>query len=185
MKLLGICILVGLALGMPARGEEGAAGKPTVVMTTTKGDIVIELDPEKAPVTVANFLNYVDEGFYDGTIFHRVIRGFMIQGGGFDADMNRKETHDPIVNEADNGLNNDKGTIAMARTREVNSATAQFFINTVDNAALNHGARDFGYAVFGNVIEGMDVVTRIEASRTGQRDVPVEPIVIESVKRKD
>jgi len=190
MKLLTLFILVGLALGSsPARGDEAAAAKPTVVMTTSKGDIVIELDAERAPVTVKNFLRYADEGFYDGTIFHRVMRGFMIQGGGFDAELNKKPTHEPIVNEADNDLKNEVGTIAMARTNDVNSATAQFFINTVENASLNHGARNFGYAVFGKVIEGMDVVTRIEATRTERKGphnaVPLETIVIESVKRRD
>ncbi len=154
----------------------------TVVMTTSHGDITIDLDAEKAPITVENFLRYVDEGFFDGTVFHRVIPGFMIQGGGMTEDMQEKKNHAPIKNEADNGLKNLRGTLAMARTADVNSATSQFFINLSDNAFLDHGARDFGYAVFGRVAEGMDVVDAIAAVRTGNRgmhqDVPVEPVTI-------
>lgn len=154
----------------------------TVVMTTSHGEITIELDAEKAPITVENFLAYVDEGFFDGTIFHRVIPGFMVQGGGMTEDMIQKKGHAPIKNEADNGLKNLRGTLAMARTADVNSATSQFFINLKDNAFLDHGSRDFGYAVFGRVIEGMDVVDAIAAVQTGNRgmhqDVPVEPVTI-------
>ena len=128
-----------------------------VSLTTSKGIIVIELDEAKAPVSAQNFLAYVNEGFYDGTVFHRVMKGFMIQGGGMDMDMNQKRGHAPIKNEADNGLKNDKYTVAMARTGEIDSATSQFFINTADNAFLNHGARDFGYAVFGRVVAGKRV----------------------------
>ena len=161
-------------------------GNPIVIMSTSMGDIKIELYPDKAPVTVENFLGYIRDGFYDGTIFHRVIPGFMIQGGGFTPDMNQKPTKEPIKNEADNGLKNDKGTIAMARTNVVDSATSQFFINEASNDVLNHGSRDFGYAVFGKVVEGMDVVDRIAAARTGSvgmfQDVPEETIVIKSVK---
>jgi peptidyl-prolyl cis-trans isomerase A (cyclophilin A) len=161
-------------------------GNPMVIMSTSVGDIKIELYPDKAPVTVENFLGYVKDGFYDGTIFHRVIPGFMIQGGGFTPDMNQKPTKEPIKNEADNGLKNDKGTIAMARTNVVDSATSQFFINDASNDFLNHGSRDFGYAVFGKVVEGMDVVDRIAATRTGSvgmfQDVPKETIVIKSLK---
>lgn len=157
-----------------------------VTLHTTYGPIKIELDAEKAPATVANFLAYVREGFYDGTIFHRVINNFMIQGGGFDADMKQKSTRDPIENEADNGLKNDKYTIAMARTGEIHSATSQFFINTADNAFLNHGARDFGYAVFGKVIAGKRVVDAIESVATGNKgmhqNVPVEPVIIEKAE---
>lgn len=157
-------------------------GNPMVLMKTSKGDIVIELDRENAPITVENFLGYVNEGFYDNTIFHRVINNFMIQGGGISTDMKQKTpTRDPIKNEARNGLKNDRGTIAMARTQEVDSATAQFFINHVDNDFLNHGVRDFGYAVFGKVVEGMDVVDEIAAVKVGPGDVPEEVIVIESV----
>lgn len=157
-----------------------------VVMSTSKGDVKIELYPDLAPITVKNFLSYAKDGFYDGTIFHRVIPGFMIQGGGFTPDMKQKDTREPIKNEADNGLKNDKGTIAMARTNVVDSATSQFFINQADNDFLNHGSRDFGYAVFGKVVEGIDVVDKIAAVRTGStgmyQDVPEEPVVIESVR---
>ncbi len=161
---------------------------PKVVMETSKGEIVIELNAEAAPVTVANFLRYVDEGFYDGTIFHRVISNFMIQGGGFTQDMQQKATHEPIKNEASNGLHNKRGTIAMARTNDPDSATAQFFINVKDNDFLDYGGPGHpGYAVFGKVIKGMDVVDAIKEVKTGNRghfaDVPVEPVVIESVKR--
>jgi len=159
----------------------------TVKLTTTKGDIVIELNEEKAPVTVQNFLNYVRDGFYDGTIFHRVIPNFMIQGGGFNDQMMQKMTQDPIKNEADNGLANDRGTIAMARTQDPNSATAQFFINHKDNAFLNHTSPDiqgWGYCVFGKVTDGMDVIDAIAAvsttNRDGHSDVPEDVITITS-----
>jgi len=158
---------------------------PTVAMTTTKGRIVIELDPALAPVTVDNFLKYVETGHYNGLVFHRVIPGFMIQGGGFDANLNQKRTNPPIVNEGQNGLRNDRGTIAMARTQVLDSATSQFFINVVNNNALNYPSNG-GYAVFGKVIEGMDVVDAIAAVKTttkkGMQDVPVEPVVIESAE---
>jgi peptidyl-prolyl cis-trans isomerase B (cyclophilin B) len=159
----------------------------TVKLETTLGDIVIELNAEKAPVTTENFLNYVRDGFYDGTIFHRVIPNFMIQGGGFNDQMMQKMTQDPIKNEADNGLANDRGTIAMARTQDPDSATAQFFINHNDNAFLNHTSPDvqgWGYCVFGKVTEGMDVVDAIAAvsttNRSGHSDVPEDVIVITS-----
>ncbi len=155
-----------------------------VVISTSLGDITLELDAEKAPTTVANFLGYVDDGFYNGTIFHRVIKDFMIQGGGMTADGRQKPTKPPIKNEANNGLRNDLGTIAMARTNDVNSATAQFFINTKNNDFLNHGTRDFGYAVFGKVTDGMDIVRKIEAVETGRGDAPTQPVVIESIARK-
>lgn len=158
-----------------------------VTLHTTYGPIKIELDAEKAPASVANFLMYVREGFYDGTIFHRVIDNFMIQGGGFDAEMNQKPTQDPIENEADNGLKNDFGTIAMARTMDPHSATAQFFINVKDNDFLNHSGKTmqgWGYAVFGRVVEGDDVLEKIRAvpttSRGGHQDVPTEAVIIES-----
>ena len=158
------------------------AENPKVALTTSKGVIVLELNAAKAPLTVQNFLAYVQEGFYAGTVFHRVIPGFMIQGGGMDESMAQKEGHAPIKNEADNGLKNDKYTIAMARTGEINSATSQFFINTGDNKFLNHGARDFGYAVFGRVVKGQEVVDAINAVATGSRgmhdDVPVESVII-------
>ena len=158
-----------------------------VKLQTSMGDIVIELNEEAAPATVKNFLTYVEEGFYDGTIFHRVIPNFMIQGGGFTEQMARKETHAPITNEAGNGLKNDRGAIAMARTNDPNSATSQFFINHKNNDPLNYvEGRNPGYAVFGRVIEGMDVVDAIAqvmtTARMGMRDVPVEPVVIKSAE---
>jgi len=156
-----------------------------VILETSKGNIVLELDEQKAPVTAANFIQYVRDGFYDGTIFHRVIPGFMIQGGGFTADMAQKKTREPIKNEADNGLKNKNYTIAMARTPDPNSATAQFFINVKDNAFLDYSSptmQGWGYAVFGKVVEGQDVVNAIEKVQTTTKyphqDVPVEPVVI-------
>jgi peptidyl-prolyl cis-trans isomerase A (cyclophilin A) len=158
-----------------------------VTLETSLGSIVLELDPDKAPISVANFLAYVDSGFYAGTIFHRVIPDFMIQGGGFAADMTQKPTKPPIKNEADNGLANDSWTVAMARTPAKDSATAQFFINLKDNDFLNHGSRDFGYAVFGKVTSGVDVVKKIAGMKTattgGNQNVPVEPVVIKSARR--
>jgi cyclophilin family peptidyl-prolyl cis-trans isomerase len=157
-----------------------------VKLETTMGDIVIELDEKASPVTVKNFLAYVEESFYDGTIFHRVIPNFMIQGGGFTPDMVQKQTHPPIINESNNGLKNDRGTIAMARLPQPDSATSQFFINHRDNPGLNYVPNKPGYAVFGKVVEGMDTVDKIAAVKTGQKgrfaDVPVEPVVIKSVK---
>ncbi len=156
-----------------------------VKLSTNFGDITLELDAEKAPITVANFLNYVKKGFYDGMIFHRVIDGFMIQGGGFDAKMKQKKTSAEIKNEADNGLSNDMYTIAMARTSIPDSASSQFFINVGDNDFLNHTSptsSGWGYCVFGKVVEGMDVVDNIKgvktASKAGHQDVPVEPVII-------
>jgi peptidyl-prolyl cis-trans isomerase B (cyclophilin B) len=161
----------------------------TVKLETSKGDIVIELNEEKAPMTVQNFLNYVRDGFYDGTIFHRVIPSFMVQGGGFDDQMMQKMTKDPIKNEADNGLSNERGTIAMARTQDPHSATAQFFINHKDNPFLNHTApniQGWGYCVFGKVTEGMDVVDAIAGvkttNRAGHSDVPEDVVVITAAK---
>lgn len=158
-----------------------------VLLKTNFGDIKLKLDTEKAPVTSENFLNYVKEGFYDGVIFHRVIDDFMIQGGGFTEEMEQKPTKDPIKNEADNGLLNKTGTVAMARTMEPHSASAQFFINVSDNSFLNHSAKNsqgWGYAVFGEVIEGMEVVNQIKSVKTtvkqGHQDVPVDTILIES-----
>ncbi len=156
-----------------------------ITLKTTLGDIVIELDYDKAPNTAKNFEDYVKSGFYKGTIFHRVIKGFMIQGGGLEKNMNQKETNAPIKNEADNGLKNDRGTISMARTMDPHSATAQFFINTVNNDMLNFRSKDlngWGYCVFGKVVSGMEVVDKIEASKTTTvayyQDVPVETIEI-------
>jgi peptidyl-prolyl cis-trans isomerase B (cyclophilin B) len=167
-----------------------AGDNPKVVVDTSKGKIVLELYAAKAPETVKNFLAYADAGFYESTIFHRVIPKFMIQGGGFTADMKHKRTQSPIRNEADNGLRNDRGTIAMARTQNPHSATAQFFINTVDNNFLNHknkSAQGWGYAVFGRVVEGMGVVDAIAKVKTvtrgGHRDVPAQAVVITKVAR--
>ncbi|HYF97690.1 MAG TPA: peptidylprolyl isomerase [Coxiellaceae bacterium] len=157
-----------------------------VTLKTSLGDIVLELDYENTPATATNFAQYVKEGFYDQTIFHRVINGFMIQGGGFDANMKQKQTRSPIENEADKGLANKRGTIAMARTSDPHSASSQFFINVADNDFLNHQARTdmgWGYCVFGKVISGMDVVDKIKAvattSRAGHQDVPKEEVIIE------
>ena len=167
---------------------------PTVLLETTSGDILIELYADKAPATVENFLKYVNEGFYANTIFHRVIKGFMIQGGGMNMKMEEKATHAPIKNEADNGLANERGTIAMARTSDPHSATAQFFINVADNTFLDYRSKEmfgkevvqeWGYAVFGEVVEGMDVVDKIKGVKTGNKgfhqDVPNEDVVITSV----
>jgi cyclophilin family peptidyl-prolyl cis-trans isomerase len=163
-----------------------AMSNPVVTIKTNMGSIDVELFADKAPKTVANFLSYVKAGHYDGTVFHRVIAGFMIQGGGMDKALNKKPTQPPVVNEASNGLKNDTGTIAMARTNDPDSATSQFFINVRDNSALNRGDGNPGYTVFGKVTSGMDVVKKIEASKTstqgGMKDVPVEVVTIESVK---
>ena len=163
--------------------------KTKVKLTTTHGDIIIQLNTEKAPVSSANFLTYVNEGFYNGTIFHRVIPDFMAQGGGFDTSFNQKAVHAPIKNEANNGLKNTRGTLAMARTNDPNSATAQFFINYKDNSFLNHTSQTssgWGYAVFGEVIEGMDVVDAMAKEPTGNRgghqDVPKTDIVVEKAE---
>ncbi len=162
-----------------------------VVLKTSLGDITVELYPEKAPETVKNFLKYVDEGHYEQTIFHRVIENFMIQGGGFTSNMQQKPTHAPVINEAGNGLLNKRGTIAMARTSDVNSATSQFFINTVDNPFLNYrgdSPHEFGYCVFGKVIDGMDIVDEIKVvdtkSQGPYQDFPVKPVVILKVLKK-
>lgn len=197
MRLISLILVVLAAATMtivpPAfAGEKKMAKKanPTVVMETSEGVITIELWADKAPVTVKNFLRYTDEKFYDGTIFHRVIDNFMIQGGGFTADMKKKNAHEPVKNEATSELKNDRGTIAMARTSQVNSATCQFFINLKNNDFLNHRdntPRGFGYAVFGKVIKGQEVVDRIakvKITTSGpHRDVPAKPVVIKSVRR--
>ncbi len=178
-------LTASIGFGGSAWGQSAkAGGNPVVVLETSKGVIEIELDGDKAPISTENFLAYVDSGFYDGTIFHRVIKDFMVQGGGLTADMKQKDTRPPIDNEADNGLKNDRGTIAMARTSDIHSATAQFFINHADNDFLNHGGRDFGYAVFGKVVSGMDVVDAIADVPTGFQDVPNETVTITSARRK-
>lgn len=181
---------IGLTLSLLCTlGFSHADETVQVSMMTNKGEIILELYPEKAPETVKNFVNYVENGFYDGLIFHRVIPGFMIQGGGFDKDMTQKETDAPIKNEADNGLENTIGTIAMARTNDPNSATSQFFINTANNNFLDFKsatAQGYGYAVFGKVIEGMDAVNAIEKVETTTKgfhqNVPVDAMLIEAVK---
>jgi len=178
MQLKFSAALVALMLSSPVWAQ------PTVQINTNLGPIVVELDSEKAPKTVANFLEYVKSGHYTGTIFHRVIRRFMIQGGGMNKDMVEKPTRPPIKNEADNGLKNEVGTIAMARTNDPHSATSQFFINVNDNAFLNYRSKDeagWGYAVFGKVTSGMELVEKISKSPTWPGDVPTQAIVIESV----
>jgi cyclophilin family peptidyl-prolyl cis-trans isomerase len=182
MKIAFISALSVLAAVTPV----AAAENPKVILDTTKGQITIELYPDKAPETVKNFLAYVDAGFYNGTIFHRVIPKFMIQGGGFTSDMQQKPTRPPIKIESDNGLMNQRGTIAMARTQDPNSATAQFFINSVDNTFLNFTAKTlkgWGYAVFGKVVQGMEVVDEISKVKTGAHDVPLDTVSITSAKR--
>jgi len=182
---LCLALVMVMPVGSAAQGEN-----PVVVIETSMGDITVELFPDRAPKSVENFLAYVSQGFYDGTIFHRVISNFMIQGGGFTADMQKKDdTRAPIENEADNGLKNRRGTLAMARTPEIHSATAQFFINVKDNAFLDYkgpSAADFGYAVFGQVTEGLDVVDKIKSVKTGgagpYQDVPVEAVVIKTIR---
>ncbi len=178
-----ILLLVG---GFIIFHHSGETKMVKVQITTNKGNIIVELNQEKAPITVTNFLSYVDEGFYNNTIFHRVIDGFMIQGGGFTENGTQKKTKAPIKLESNNGLHNKRGTIAMARTNIPDSATAQFFINTVDNDFLDYQAGNPGYAVFGNVVEGMNVVDAITKVQTGNRpmpDWPVEPVIIESITR--
>ena len=163
---------------------------PNVVLSTSLGDFTIELDAEKAPKSVENFLEYVNSGHYEGTVFHRVIEGFMVQGGGYDTSLTKRPPREPIENEADNGLKNDRGTVAMARTSDINSATAQFFVNVVDNDFLNHRSKTpegYGYAVFGKVVDGMDVVDAIKAVETGPKgvfakDCPLEDVVISGAK---
>ena len=183
-----LALAAGLVLALTLGGApkvQAAKGPVFVKLETSVGDITLELYPDKAPATVANFVQYVNDGFYNGTIFHRVINGFMIQGGGFDAQMKQKATRAPIQNEADNGLANGPYTIAMARTMDPNSATAQFFINVADNKMLNHTAKTaqgWGYAVFGKVVKGQEVVDRIKAVATMNRgmhqNVPAEPVTI-------
>jgi cyclophilin family peptidyl-prolyl cis-trans isomerase len=187
-RLLATAATLMILLGS---ASSAFADNPKVLIQTNKGPITLELYPDKAPVTVDNFLRYVDEGFYKGTLFHRVIPGFMIQGGGFDQGMSQKPTREPIKNEADNGLRNKRGTIAMARTNNPDSATAQFFINLKDNSFLNHRSKDtrgWGYTVFGKVTDGMGVVEEIAATPTGaggpfSQDVPKTPVVIEQISR--
>lgn len=184
-------LFLALLFSLSTLATAAESANPVVVMETNMGTVKIELWADKAPITVANFLRYIDNGFYDGLVFHRVIPGFMIQGGGFSEDMMQKSTYEQIKNEATAELKNDRGTLAMARTQVVDSATSQFFINLVNNDFLNHTdetPRGFGYAVFGAVIEGMDVVDAISAVATGNKgayqDVPTEPVIITSMSRE-
>ena len=188
MKKTLLALLLLLTAGVTTAAQ--SKDPVTVLITTSKGNITVQLLPAKAPETVANFLRYVDEGFYNGTIFHRVISGFMIQGGGFDQEYTKKPTHDPVMNEADNGLPNVRGSIAMARTSDPHSATAQFFINHTDNPALDHRNKGsgWGYAVFGKVTDGMEVVDKIASVDTGpggpfRQDAPREMVVIETISQ--
>jgi len=187
-----ITLAIGLLLSLsfstqaevtPAATEMAPVNVKTVdvIIETSMGKIEIELNAEKAPISVENFLQYVEDGHYNGTIFHRVINNFMVQGGGFDKHMRQKPTRAMIKNEANNGLKNDRGTIAMARTGVVDSATSQFFINHKDNDFLNHGGRDYGYAVFAKVTKGMDVVDAIARIKTKSGDVPVNPVMLKKV----
>ena len=189
MKKLLLAILMSTTMIASAQDE---AANPQVVLHTNYGDITLELYPDKAPKSVKNFLKYVDDGFYNGTVFHRVISTFMIQGGGFSQTLSQKPTRAPITNEADNGLSNARGTVAMARTNDPHSATAQFFINVQDNPYLDHTGKDssrsWGYAVFGKVVGGMETVDQIRGLKTGPRgpfrsDVPVDDAIIESAER--
>ena len=181
--------VLSLAFGITALTSLYTQAEVTVVMSTSAGEIELQLDDKRAPVTVANFVEYAQSGHYDGLIFHRVIPNFMIQGGGMGADMKPRSTRAPIKNESDNGLSNARGTISMARTNDPDSATSQFFINTVDNSNLDGRGSRPGYAVFGQVGRGMEVVDRISAVETGRvgyfRDVPTQPILINSVKVVD
>lgn len=189
--LIALTLAPLFTLGIIAGASESESN-PVVVMETSMGAITIELYRDKAPISVENFLSYVKDGFYDGLIFHRVIENFMIQGGGFTPDMQKKDTKAPIKNEAGNGLSNKRGTIAMARTRVIDSATSQFFINVVDNLQLDHKDETidgFGYCVFGKVTDGMDVVDKIRkvetATKSRYRNVPVDPVVIKKVTLKE
>jgi len=178
--------ILGFSSTLTAKENSTDKAVKKVVIETSFGNITVQLYPKKAPKTVANFINYVKENFYSNTIFHRVIPGFMIQGGGFTTSMKQKKTRSPITNEANNGLHNTVGTLAMARTSNPNSATSQFFINTVNNSFLDQSSSSYGYAVFGKVVKGMNIVHKIEFSATetkdGMRDVPVKPIIIKSIK---
>ncbi len=188
---MSLCILVcltGTSKHIFAADKASVNPNPIVVLSTNLGDITIELYQAKAPISVKNFLGYAESGFYTGTIFHRVIAGFMIQCGGLTQDMAKKTTLPAIKNEAKNGLSNKRGTLAMARTQIVDSATSQFFINVSDNIVLDHGVRDYGYAVFGKVVDGMDIVDKITQVKTGrkagQQNVPLQPIIIKGIIRK-
>ena len=179
-----LCLLIFSSFSVHASDQASSiTSNPQLQISTNLGDIKIELFAQKAPISVNNFLEYVDSGFYEGTVFHRIIADFMVQGGGFTTDMKRKATSPSIVNEADNGLKNKRGTLAMARTSVINSATSQFFINVKDNTWLNHNPRNFGYAVFGKVTAGMEIVDKLSKVTTGAQDRPISPIIIRSINR--
>ena len=190
IRLLSTMAVAAAGMLIMTHAESAEAKNPKVKLSTSMGDIEVELFADKAPKSVANFMAYVKSGHYDGTVFHRVISGFMVQGGGFDAEFNKKPTKAPVQNEADNGLKNLKGTLAMARTSDPHSASAQFFINVVDNAFLDHKSKDargWGYAVFGKVTKGMDVVEKIKDVKTGRKgpfakDAPQTDVLIKSAK---
>jgi peptidyl-prolyl cis-trans isomerase A (cyclophilin A) len=192
MRTITLALGLLLSLSFSAQAQVNATPVETkaqaktvdVILETNMGKIELELNAEKAPISVANFLQYLESGFYNGTIFHRVINNFMVQGGGFDKHMQRKTTLPMIKNEAKNGLRNDRGTVAMARTGVVDSASSQFFINHKDNDFLNHGGRDYGYAVFAKVTKGMDVVDAIARVQTKAGDVPINPVVLKNVRLK-
>jgi cyclophilin family peptidyl-prolyl cis-trans isomerase len=191
MRILSIfaAALFLLSCQNPQKEESSMAKNPTVLIRTNQGEIQVELFEDKAPKTVKNFLRYVDEKHYNNTIFHRVIDEFMVQGGGMDAEMKEKKTHEPIHNEADNRISNKTGTVAMARTSEIHSATAQFYINVADNSFLDYRSPvQYGYCVFGKVTSGMDVVNKIKATKTadkkGHQNVPLESIIIQEIIRK-
>jgi peptidyl-prolyl cis-trans isomerase A (cyclophilin A) len=188
LSVLLLCVLATSLAGFGSLCAQEKGGNPMVLVKTNMGSFTIELFAKEAPITVKNFLNYVDKKFYDGTTFHRVIPGFVIQGGGFDKNMMQKSTLPAIRNEATNGLKNLRGTLSMARTSDINSATSQFFVNLKDNASLDHTSEaNFGYAVFGKVVEGMDVVDKIAAVATGSKvrnqDVPLQPVIVTSMTR--
>lgn len=189
LSTLALLLLFQAPAPQTVTPPQPAPGNPVVVISTTFGDVTVELLKDRAPVSVENFLSYVEEGFYPGTIFHRVVSGFVVQGGGYTETMAEKSTHPPIQNEATNGLRNVRGSVAMARTQSLRSATSQFFFNVSNNSDLDHSGftpRDFGYAVFGRVLSGMDVVDRISRTPThstaGMDDVPVQPVLITGVK---
>jgi peptidyl-prolyl cis-trans isomerase A (cyclophilin A) len=188
LLIIALCMLAASFAGTGSLSAQEKGGNPMVLVKTSMGSFKIELFEKEAPVTVKNFLNYVDKKFYDGTIFHRVMPGFVIQGGGFDKNMVQKSTLTPIQNEAKNGLKNLRGTLSMARTNDINSATSQFFVNLKNNAALDHVSdAQYGYAVFGKVVQGMDVIDKIAGVATGNKgphqNVPVKPVIIESMTR--
>jgi cyclophilin family peptidyl-prolyl cis-trans isomerase len=185
-SLIIISIILVLTLILMTQGKTKDYPENSIIMKTSMGDIIIQLNPEKAPITVENFKSYIEKGFYDGLIFHRVIEGFMIQGGGFETTGTQKSTKDPIILESNNGLSNEKYTIAMARTMAPNSATSQFFINTVDNKFLDYAPGNDGYAVFGKVIDGQEIVDKIEKIKTTTKGYmqnwPIEDVLIESIE---